>query len=193
MFQPLLRVSTALLVIDVQQGFRLMEDEGRRRNNPNAISNISELIAAFRYQNAKIFHIRHSSNEKNSLLRANQPGFDVMPEAREAEGEVVLVKSTNSSFIGTGLHERLREDGIKSVIICGATTNHCCETTARMAGNMGYRTIFSSDATWTFDLRCKDGTYFSADHIHKVTLSNLDGEFAEIMSTKEIVDLLSPN
>jgi nicotinamidase-related amidase len=62
---------------------------------------------------------------------------------------------------------------LRSVVICGITTNHCCETTARVAGNLGYDTSFVLDATFTFDRRGLDGTMISADELARVTAADL--------------------
>jgi nicotinamidase-related amidase len=96
----------------------------------------------------------------------------------------------NSSFIGTDLEARLRAAGIKTVVICGATTNHCVETTTRMAGNLGFETRLVRDATWTFERVGPDGDLHSAEDIHAMTLSNLNGEFAQIVTTAEIIAAL---
>ncbi len=97
----------------------------------------------------------------------------------------------NSAFIGTDLEARLRAANVRSVVICGATTNHCVETTTRMAGNLGFDTWLVRDATWTFDRIGPDGDEHTAEAIHAMTLSNLNDEFAHIASTAEIVRMLS--
>jgi hypothetical protein len=43
------------------------------------------------------------------------------------------------------------------------------------------------DATWTYDRTGPDGDMHSAEDIHAMTLVNLNGEFARIVSTAEIV------
>jgi nicotinamidase-related amidase len=78
------------------------------------------------------------------------------------EGEPVIVKRVNSAFIGTDLEMQLRAADIKTLVICGATTNHCVETTARMAGNLGFDARLVRDATWTFDPVGPDGDAHSA-------------------------------
>jgi nicotinamidase-related amidase len=103
----------------------------------------------------------------------------------------VLVKHVNSSFIGTDLEARLRERDIKYVVIVGATTNHCVETTTRMAGNLGFNVKLVRDATWTFDLEGVDGEHFPADQVHAMTLANLQGEFAEIVTASDVMHRLA--
>jgi nicotinamidase-related amidase len=179
--------STALIVVDVQRAFDQWEAAGKRRNNPDAVRRIAELLAAFRSRNAPIFHIRHQGTRPNSSFLPDGPGYPVKDEARERPGEPVIVKRVNSAFIGTDLESRLRAAGIKTLVICGATTNHCVETTTRMAGNLGFDACLVRDATWTFDRVGPDGDAHSAEAIHAMTLSNLNGEFARIVSTAEVV------
>lgn len=182
---------TALLVIDVQLAFDLWEAAGQRRNNPNAAKRIADLLTAFRAAGAPVIHIRHRSVRPGSSFDPHGPGFAVKDEARERAGEPILCKAVNSAFIGTDLEARLRDHGIQSVVICGATTNHCVETTARMSGNYGFDTWLVRDATWTFDRAGPDGEVHSADAIHAMTLANLDGEFARIVRCDEVLTALS--
>lgn len=182
----------ALVVIDVQRAFDLWEAAGKRRNNPDAVARIADLLAAFRAARVPVFHIRHRGTRPGSSFAPDSPGYPVRDEALEVAGEPVVVKEVNSAFIGTDLEARLREAGVRSVVICGATTNHCVETTTRMAGNLGFETWLMRDATWTFDRIGPDGDEHTAEAIHAMTLSNLNGEFASIAPSAEIVRTLSP-
>jgi nicotinamidase-related amidase len=185
MNEPHLR--TALIVVDVQRAFDEWEARGKRRNNPDAVARISDLLDAFRDARAPIFHIRHQGTKPASSFLPEGTGFPVKDEARERNGEPVIVKQVNSAFIGTDLEQRLRAQGIGAVVICGATTNHCVETTTRMAGNLGFDTRLVRDATWTFDRTGPDGDAHSAEDIHAMTLANLNGEFARIVTSAEAI------
>jgi nicotinamidase-related amidase len=178
---------TALIVIDVQRAFDEWEAAGKRRNNPGAVTRIAELLAAFRERRTPIFHIRHESTRPNSSFAPGATGCPVKDEAREMTGEPVIVKRVNSAFIGTDLEHRLRAADIETLVICGATTNHCVETTTRMAGNLGFDARLVRDATWTFDRVGPDGDAHSAEDIHAMTLANLNGEFARIVSASEVI------
>lgn len=181
----------ALIVVDVQRAFDEWEAAGRRRNNPNAVARIADLLAAFRTHRAPVFHIRHEGTKPNSTFLPSRSGYAVKDEAREQPGEPVIVKRVNSAFIGTDLEQRLRAGGIATLVICGTTTNHCVETTTRMAGNLGFDARLVRDATWTFDRIGPDGDAHSAEEIHAMTLSNLNGEFARIVTTADVIDSLA--
>jgi len=181
---------TALIVVDVQRAFDQWEAAGKRRNNPQAVVRIADLLTAFRNQGAPIFHIRHEGTKPNSSFLPGGSGYPVKDEARELAGEPVIVKRVNSAFIGTDLEARLRAADIMTAVICGATTNHCVETTTRMAGNLGFDAALVRDATWTFDRTGPDGDAHSAEEIHAMTLSNLNGEFARIVSAADAISAL---
>jgi len=180
----------ALIVIDVQRAFDEWEAAGQRRNNRDAVRHIVQLLAAFRTARAPIFHIRHEGTQPGSSFRPGSSGYKVKDEAKEMEGEPVIVKRVNSAFIGTDLESRLRAAAIQTVVICGATTNHCVETSTRMAGNLGFDAWLVRDATWTFDRVGPDGDTHSAEEIHAMTLANLYAEFARIVRTADVIAAL---
>lgn len=131
--------------------------------------------------------VRHDSTEPSSPLRPGQPGNELMPGI-DGPCDLLVVKSVNSAFYGKpDLHAWLVQRGIGEVVICGITTNHCCETTARMAGNLGYRVSFVLDATRTFDRNAPDGTTISAQELMQASAANLHGEFAEVVSTHQVL------
>lgn len=183
-------MTKALIVIDVQQGFIEREAAGEHRNNPDAVARIADLLTAFRKASLPILHVRHASTEPHSVLRPERSGYQPIAEARELPGEPVIVKTVNSAFIGTDLEARLRSAGCQTLVICGATTNHCVETSTRMAGNLGFDARLVRDATWTYDRTGPDGDVHSAEDIHAMSLSNLSGEFAAIVATRDIIDAL---
>ncbi len=177
------RTDAALLIIDVQEAF----DEPRwgRRNNPDAEANVARLLGAWREAGRPVVHVRHLNLTPGSSFHPDAPGSRIKAIVRPVEGELVIEKRVNSAFIGTDLEERLRRGGVTAVVITGLTTNHCVETTARMAGNLGFDTYFVSDATATFDRVGPDGVRHTAEDIQAMTLSNLNGEFATIVTTDE--------
>lgn len=174
----------ALLIIDVQ---RAIDDPswGADRNNRDAEANIARLLARWRERGWAVVHVRHASRESNSTYRKGQPGFEFKDEVLPREGEVVVEKQVNSAFIGTDLQQRL--DGIETLVIVGVITNNSVEATARMAGNLGFDTFVVSDATATFGRRDYHGRWRTADEVHAMSLANLDGEYARIVTTAEVL------
>lgn len=180
-----LTIDTALLLIDVQQGFD--EAHWGTRNNPDAEARIAEVLDAWRTAGRTVLHVQHCSLEPASPLRADAPGNAFKACASPTLGEAVFRKHVNSGFIGTGLEAHLCRRGIDSLVIAGLTTDHCVSTTTRMAGNLGFNAIVLEDATATFDRRGWDGAVYDAELMHRVALASLHGEFATVMRTRDLL------
>jgi nicotinamidase-related amidase len=178
--------STALLVIDVQRAFADADYWGPR-NNPGCEANIAALIAAWRAAGRPLVYVRHDSVEPGSPLAPGLPGNEFQ-EVVSGEPDLLVRKSVNSAFYGDpDLHAWLAQRGIGSIAVCGITTNHCVETTARMGANLGYEVLFALDATHTFDRTGPDGERLTADELARATATSLHGEFAAVVKTADLV------
>ncbi len=168
-----LPVYTALLLVDVQQGFD--DPAWGKRNNPGAEEKIAELVGAWREAHRPVVHIMHDSRSETSLLHPQSYGNALKPEIAPLPGEPLYHKSVNSSFIGTTLESDLRNDNTEALVIVGLTTKHCVSTTARMAGDLGFQTYVVSDATATFERAGLDDRMRPAAEVHASASSDLDG------------------
>jgi nicotinamidase-related amidase len=177
--------NTALLVIDVQRAFDDDEYWGRR-NNPECEANVAALIAAWRGAGRPLVYVRHDSVEPGSPLAPDHPG-NAFKDVVSGEPDLLVTKHVNSAFYGDpDLNAWLQERGIDSIAVCGITTNHCVETTARMGANLGYDVLFALDATFTFDRTGPDGRVMRADELARATATSLHGEFATVFRTEEL-------
>ncbi|MBT2469488.1 cysteine hydrolase [Streptomyces sp. ISL-66] len=186
--------NSALLVIDVQKGF---DDDAfwGPRNNPAAEANIAALMDAWQESGRPVVIVRHASRQTGSVLSPDQPGYalkDFVAERAE-RAALHITKSVNSSFYGTpDLADWLTGQDIGQLVVAGIQTNMCVETTARMAGNLGYDVLVPLDATHTFDLADEagpDARRLTADQLATATAVNLQGGgFARIVTTGQVVD-----
>lgn len=181
--------NAALIVVDVQEGF---DDElfMGKRNNLGADQNIEAIIKAWEETRRPIVIVQHNSISTGSVLNPSKPGNALKPYVKKVKPDLAVTKSVNSAFYGTpDLDQWLKSSDIHQIVIVGIQTNMCCETTARMAGNLGYDVIFVPDAMHTFDATGPDGVVISAEEITRATVASLfDGEFAKIASTIGIVE-----
>ncbi|MGN6574800.1 MAG: cysteine hydrolase family protein [Nocardioides sp.] len=176
----------ALVVVDAQRGF---DDAGfwGPRNNPACDDNIARLVAEWSALGRPLVYVRHDSEEPDSPLHPGSPG-NALKDYLRTEPDLLVTKSVNSSFHGSpDLHAWLEGAGLDGIVVCGITTNHCCETTARVGGNLGHRVLFAIDATHTFDRTGPDGALVTADELARVTATNLHGEFAEVVRTGDLL------
>ena len=176
-------MTRALIVVDVQRGFE--DPAWGPRDNPACEDNIARLLQGWRDRGEPVVFVRHDSTEDGSPLAAGTPG-NAFKDVISGTPDLLVSKTVNSCFYGTpDLHAWLQAEAISAVAICGITTNHCCDTTARMAGNLGYDVQFVADATHTFDRTAPDGAVIPAAQLARVTAANLHGEFASVVTTDE--------
>ncbi|MEY3561251.1 MAG: hypothetical protein RL068_403 [Actinomycetota bacterium] len=179
-----------LVVIDVQAGFRDTAFWGPNANEL-VLANVEQLVDHWRERNWPIVVVKHNSKNPDSPLFPGNSGNKLEPFL-EGPRDVVIQKSVNSAFYGTpDLHLWLAKRNFRNLVVCGITTNFCCETTTRMAGNLGYDTTFVIDATDAFDVKHPDGATISANDVMRMTAANLDGEFAKVVSTEAALTLFS--
>lgn len=181
---------TALVIIDMQQG--MSGSEAGERNNPDAESNIQILLSAWRRADWPIVHVRHISREPSSPFWAGQPGAEFQPELLPITGEHVVEKNVPDAYVHTGLERWLHVRDIRRLIHVGVSTSNSVEATVRTAGNLGFDTFVVSDATFTFAKTDYSGVYRSAEEVHAMSLANLDGEYASVISTPEALNFLPP-
>jgi nicotinamidase-related amidase len=181
----MLPANAALIVIDLQKA--IDHPSWGARNNPQAEDNIAALLAAWRATGRPIYHVRHDSIEPDSHYRPGQPGNEFKPEAAPLPDETVIVKRTNSAFIGTGLEARLRAAGENLLVMTGVITNNSVEATVRMAGNLGFDTRLVEDAVFTFGRKDWSGVFRTAEEVHAMSLANLDGEYCRVTTAAAVM------
>lgn len=188
----------ALIVIDVQNGFLDPEQRWGQSSNPDAENRVRAIALAWQEAQAvPIVLVRHDSESATSPLRPGQPGNNFMPQLDGVAADLLVTKHVNSAFYGSpDLHGWLQQHQISNLVICGIQTNMCVETTARMAGNLGYTVTVPLDATRTFDIATTlgDGTEIavSADDLMRATAASLHGGgFATVTDTASVLQALT--
>lgn len=175
----------ALLVIDVQQAIDHFSPHPR--NNPDAELRIAALLQHWRSRGWPIAHIRHSSRFPESPYHADSPHFAFKPEVEPHTGEAVVTKRENCAFIGTGLDDLLEELGVTELVATGVVINHSVDATVRVGAALGYRILLPEDTTATFAMQLRDGTLMEAEKVQQVFLTNLDGEYAQICRSRDLL------
>jgi nicotinamidase-related amidase len=179
--------STALIVVDVQKGFDDTNHWGPR-NNPDCESNVAALITAWRDQSWPIVFVRHDSTTTGSPLAAGTKG-NQFKDVITGEPDLLVTKDVHSAFYGDpDLNAWLENHGITGVAICGIQTNMCCETTARMASDLGYDVLFVEDAMHTFDITTPTKKVYRAREISRYAALTFAADFGKVVRTLDLVE-----
>jgi nicotinamidase-related amidase len=166
---------TALLIIDIQEFYF---PGGRMQlENPEAAGmNAGLLLDYFRKSKMPVYHVRHNF----------EPGGDIHPYVKPLENEPVISKDEVNAFAGTGLLGMLQKDSIEQLVICGMQTHMCVEAAVRAAHDFGFTCLLASDACATRALQYEEHI-ITARNVHYSTLSTLQGTYARVLTTDEIM------
>ena len=138
---------TALLIIDVQVG--ILESERAYRSG-EVLERISSLLEQSRASDTAIIYVQHDGPEGDPL-EVGSPGWQIHPAIAPAAGEPVVRKRACDSFFATTLQSELEERGIRHLVVTGAMTEYCVDTTCRRATSFGYDVTLVGDAHTTHD------------------------------------------
>ncbi|HET7228475.1 MAG TPA: isochorismatase family protein, partial [Longimicrobium sp.] len=125
---------SALLVIDVQDSFKADGARWARRSNPAFEENLARLVEAYRAAELPVIWILHTDGDQ--AFKPGSAWVRVQAWLEPREGEPLLHKNTRNAFTSTRLADVLAELGVRRLAITGIQTEQCCETTARLAGDL---------------------------------------------------------
>jgi ureidoacrylate peracid hydrolase len=189
---------TALVVIDLQNAFMLFGMPAEVKNACDIIPNVNRLAKAVRRAGGRVVWVKmtldgerdawsvffdhfgspaHSAAELKSLSRGDL-GHELHADLDALPADLVVEKTRFSAFIqgSSDLDAVLRRLGIDTVVIVGTVTNTCCESSARDAMMLNYKTIVVADANAAH-----------SDEEHNASLTNILRIFGDVLSTDETI------
>jgi nicotinamidase-related amidase len=177
-------MTKALIVVDVQESFR-QRASWVTANNPEIAVPVSRLVDHFRAQGDLIVWVLHIEPATGDVFDPQLGFVRLMDGLLAKDGEPTVHKTSHNAFTTTNLHQMLTARGIREVTICGIRTEQCCETTARVASDLGFEVVFAIDATATTPIELR-GEVLGTDEILRRTEFVLAGRFATISTVAEL-------
>jgi nicotinamidase-related amidase len=176
---------SALLVVDAQDSFRVGA-RWSRRSNPRFESNVARLIEAHRAAARPVVYFLHSDPDPGFELHG--PHYRLMDFLAPRADEPIVHKTTRNCFTSTDLQALLLARDVRRVAIVGIQMEQCCETTARVAADLGYAVDFVIDGTVTFPIANPDapGEELGVEAIEERTIYALRRRFARIVRTEQL-------
>ncbi|MDO9026514.1 MAG: cysteine hydrolase [bacterium] len=173
---------TALLVIDCQKYFFDPASPAYLPASKRVLPRVNKLIALAQARKWPAVLTVHGPSYSPGNLMLSQ--WRHLPKGRQCElhqdlkvpGKAKIIhKQHYSAFIGTGLEKYLKKQGVGRVVLCGAMTHLCVDTTARHAFMLGFQPVIVRDACCS-----------KSPDLHKAALLALKHGFAKTISMAEI-------
>ena len=171
--------STALVIIDMQRDFVMPGGFGEALGNDvtplqATIAPTARVLAAARKRGMLVVHTREGHRPDltdcpptklargrgktrigdpgpmGRILVRGEIGHDIVPELYPRAGEPIIDKPGKGAFYATDLELILRDRGIKTLIVCGVTTEVCVNTSVREANDRGYECVVLSDCVGSY-------------------------------------------
>jgi nicotinamidase-related amidase len=178
-------MARALLIIDIQNDyfpggrFPLVGPE-------DAAAAASRVLARFRARDEPIVHVQHVWDaEDAAFFQPGTPGVEIHGKVAPAAGEAVVRKELPNAFLGTGLEERLRGDGIDELVVAGMMSSMCVDASVRAASDLGFTVTVVHDACAAPNLEFH-GTKVDGTTVHATFMAALDGNYAQLVAADDV-------
>lgn len=184
-------MNRALLVVDLQNDYfpgGKMELVGIEE----AAKNVAQLLAIFRAQTMPILHVQHLSiSPEATFFLPDTNGVKIHQSVAPKEGERVIKKHFPNSFRETALYEELQDRHIGEVIVCGAMSHMCIDSTVRAGFDLGLSCVVVADGCAARDLAYGD-QIIAAVHVHGAYMAGLAAAFAKVTDMHGLKMMLDP-
>jgi nicotinamidase-related amidase len=141
---------TALLVIDLQIGMFQNDQIGSISEGDLLLQNARSLIDKAHAAHRPVFYVRHTG-DKDSIVEGGSQGWPIHPMIEPSQNDCIIDKGAPDAFHGTDLYDKLKSAGITTLVVAGAQTEFCIDTTCRRAFSLGFNTVLISDGHSTWD------------------------------------------
>lgn len=195
---------TALIVFDMLNDFvevgAVLENIDVREN---LIPRLKRLIEVCRSKGIPVIYTSHAHRKDGSdaglmtefwanvremrALVKGTHGVEIYDEIKPQEGDVVIEKRRYSAFYKTDLEIILKNKGVDTLIITGASINVGCDTTARDATNRDYKVIFPSDGNVGRDCPDLGWGAIPKEEVQRVVFTLLAHAFARVTTIDELI------
>jgi nicotinamidase-related amidase len=184
-------MNRALLIVDMQNDYfpgGKMELVGIKE----ASENVGRLLAMFRAKELPIFHIQHRSlNSGSTFFLPGTDGAKIHSSVTPLDGEPVIKKHYPNSFRETVLLEELQSRGVQELVVCGAMSHMCIDTTVRAGFDLGLSCVVVADGCATLDLTYEDRV-IEAAQVHGAYMASLAAVFAKVTKLSGLEAILAP-
>jgi len=181
-----------LLVIDFQYGMTDPACPLGSRNQDEPINVSQRILSAARAATVPVIYTRVAYRPDLAdgglfvekvpslgLLKHGSRWVEIDERVGPEKGDYILTKRHSSSFIGTELQQVLQLRGIDAIISVGCSTSGCVRQTAVDANAYGFRSVVVSDAVG-------DRSWEQ----HHANLVDLDGKYADVVTSDEVITAL---
>lgn len=137
---------TALVIIDVQVG---LFDDGDPEDRA-VLERIAGLLERARASGTTVVFVQHDGVAGHPL-EPSCDGWPIHPAIAPRGDDLIVRKRASDAFYKTPLQRALDARGILRLVICGAMTEYCVDTTCRRALSQGYDVTLVADGHATAD------------------------------------------
>lgn len=176
--------STALVLVDIQNDY--FENGRWPVNHMLEVSAIAaRLLEQARSKGHCIIHVRHEIPSENApFFKPGTPGAEIHSSVSPNKGEPIILKHKPNSFQGTTLRKDLDDRNITDVVIGGAMSQMCIDSTARAAVDFGYVVTVVENACGAKE-QVFMGQEVTATQVHAAFMAPLAMSFARVITCEQ--------